>query len=170
MRPALRVTLSFIPFALACQNERGNPHVYASPPPRPVAEPTAGASAATPALPAAALGANGPGATIASVLDAATGAPVELTSARGTVDVMTLVALGPKDWGSTRAQMDLAVRGTRDTTILFDLGSPAPLMAAHAFRVPLGDLGPGRYSVRVRLLRGAGQVVVESAPVFLVVP
>ncbi len=116
------------------------------------------------------LGTKGPGAQIRSVLDAATGIPISLTSAAGTVDVMALVALGPGDWSSSRVHADLAIRGTRDTTVALHLGSPPPSMVAHAFRVSLDALGPGRYSMRARVVGDGRGVLVESAPVFLVVP
>lgn len=163
-----RAALLFAPLLVACQGERPNPHVYASPAPRATA--AAGTGAATAPVPEAPLGSQGPGARLTSVLDAVTGAPVALSSATGAVDVMALVALGPGSWQGLRVSMDLAIKGTRDTALVWELGTPAPLMAAHAFRVELGALGPGRYSMRARLLRGGSEVVVESAPLFFQVP
>jgi hypothetical protein len=161
----LAVLLSIV-LVLACHDERPNSHVYSAPPPRPasVAVPT---TTPTPDLP---LGTSGPGASITSVLDAATGAPVALNNARGTVDVMALAALGPGDWSaSDEVRVELAVRGTRDTTLLLELGPHPSTVVAHPFRLSLGALGAGRYSFTLRLLLDRKTLLVESAPVFIMV-
>jgi hypothetical protein len=158
--------LLFSVLVLACHDERPDSHVYSAPPPRP--SPVAVTPAApTPDVP---LGTSGPGASITSVLDAATGAPVALNDARGTIDVMALAALGPGDWSaSDEVRVELAVRGTRDTTLLLKLGPRPSTVVAHPFRLSLGALGAGHYSFRLRLLLDRTTLLVESAPVFLLV-
>src|SRR5688500_9422141 len=102
----------------ACHDKPRDAHVFASPPPR---RPPAPPVAAAPDLP---LGSKGPGAVVVSVLDSATGTPVSLTAATGTLEVLTLSALGPGDWSSTgNAHVDLAVLGRRDTVLTHPLGA-----------------------------------------------
>ncbi|MEO7769557.1 MAG: hypothetical protein ABIX19_00920 [Gemmatimonadaceae bacterium] len=117
------------------------------------------------------LGTKGPGAEITSVVDASTGTPAPLTAATGTLSVLGVVALGPGNWREAAdLQMQLAVRGRRDTTLVLALGSPPPVMMAHAFEVAVDRLGAGNYSMRVRLVGRSSRVVAESGPVFMTVP
>ena len=160
-----RTLLALAPLLAACHDERPDTHVYSAPAPRQAARGTG--AAASVELP---LGAMGPGAQITSVLNAATGIPVSLVATAGIVDVMAVVALGPDPlrFGDVRA--DLAISGPRDTILDLELGSPPPSMIAHPFRISVDALGPGSYSMRARLKRVSGAVVVESAPVFFTVP
>ena len=158
MRRAVVAMLSFA--SVGC--DRPSKHVYSSPPPqRPLP------AGATPALSTPLeipFGTMGPGAQLVSVTDAATGVPVALGSITDSVDVLTLVAFGP-DAALARVggRVEFEVRGQAvDTTMVRQLGAPAPSVAANTFR--LTGLKSGRYSTVVRLRMTGGHVLAESIP------
>lgn len=151
---------------LACHDDR--PHVFQSPPP---AAPRP-AVVAVPSAPEVQIGTNGAEARITAVLDAATGAPVALTNISQPIEVMTLVARGPRRPPNESARVELVMHGTEEAMQTLALGAPAPTIVAHSFSVPVaGDgrtgLRPGRYTVQVRIVGGDGRVLASSAPRYL---
>ncbi|MEO5817289.1 MAG: hypothetical protein ABIT20_18625 [Gemmatimonadaceae bacterium] len=145
--------------------EQPSKHVYSSPPPTPNA--STGAAPAISGAPEIPIGTLAAGARLVSVTDAATGAPVALGSITDSVDVLTLVAFGPGEWAARHGgRIELAVRGPSfDTTLVRNLGAPAPSIAAHTFRV--GGLMVGRYSSVVRLRSTDGSLLAESIPLLI---
>jgi hypothetical protein len=106
----------------------------------------------------------GAGARLVSVTDAVTGAPVALGDITDSVDVLTLVAFGPgEQLAREGGRVELDVRGqSTDTTLVRQLGAPAPIIAANTFR--LSGLQRGRYTSVVRLRMTNGRVLAESIP------
>ena len=142
---------------LACHDEQPRTHVYSSPPPSAQARaPVAAAAAAE--IP---IGTKGAAARLVSISDAATGAPVTLGNIIDSVDVLTLVALGPHSEPAHGARVELVMRGSAmDTTLVLRIATAPPSILAHAFRV--AGLKPGRYTCVVRLLTPDGRVLAES--------
>lgn len=107
--------------------------------------------------------------------DADTGVPASLTNISTTFQVMSVVARGKYDYPpGALVYIDVAVRGTNDTTIAFYMGSPAPSIIAHSFEVPVArggqpGLRAGSYSARVRLMVNE-RPMVSSAPIYFTVP
>ncbi|MDB4891690.1 MAG: hypothetical protein JWL61_3545 [Gemmatimonadetes bacterium] len=151
-------------FAMSCDRPSSQ-HTYSSPaPPPPI---PAGATSAITTAPEIPLGAMGPGARLVSVTDAATGVPVALGSITDSIDVLTLVAFGPAEWTSREGgRVELELRGpSTDTTYVHILGTPAPSIAAHTFRIT--GLKVGRYSSVIRLRMTSGHVLAASIPLAL---
>ena len=152
---------------VACHDEQPRTHVYRSPPPvtSPVtAQVKAPVRASTgPEIP---IGTKGASARLVSIADAASGAPVPLFGITDSVDVLTIVALGPHAEPAPAVRIELVLRGTAmDTTLVLQLAAPAPSVIAHAFRV--SGLKEGRYTCVVRLLTSGGRVLAESIATYL---
>jgi hypothetical protein len=149
---------------VACHDDR--PHVFQSAPPQapraPVNE--------TPTAPEAPTGTFAD-ARITSVADAATGAPVVLTSITRPITVMTVSARGPGRPQSESARVELIMRGTTEATQALALAAPASSVVAHPFTIPAGDpragLPTGRYTLQVRIVGGDGRVLATSVPLHI---
>ena len=172
LTPLLILLRAAIPFVLflfvACRDER--PRVFQSPAPAPSKPQQTPQSPPVPEVP---IGTNGPEARILGVSDGASGRPVPMTAIRDSVDILTIVAFGPSARpAGERARVELVVMGVVDTTIVLPLEVPAPVIVAHAFRVPVsedgrGGLRRGRHTAQVRLVTQGGQTIAESIPLHL---
>ena len=166
MRP-LRFTRAVpLLFLFACRDSR--PHVFQAPPPKAPRPHVAD----VPSAPEVQIGTFGPDARITAVLDAATGAPIALTNITQPIQVMTLVARGPRRPVSESARVELVMQGAEEAVQTLALHAPAPTIVAHIFSVPVaGDgrtgLRAGRYTMHVRIADGEGRVLASSVPLHI---
>jgi hypothetical protein len=141
-------------------------HVYRSSPPARASAPPA--VTAAPELP---VGMSGPSARVTAVLLASTGNPAPLDQVGEDLDVVTLVSRGRASSAQGPASIELHVAGSRDTTLVEQIGTPVPVIVAHVFRLPVGrragHLPDGRFELQVRLVGPTGRQLAASIPVNL---